>query len=88
MLVSAGTDVNMLFDHNFTEEMVALLPCVLTLSSGTISSIAGDVKSTAQGWASSMCVYPEKTIILPRSVRAVWELGNSADIVHYSYKNK
>lgn len=49
MLVSAGTDVNMLFDHNFTEETVALLPCVLTLSSGTISSIAGDVKSTAQG---------------------------------------
>lgn len=60
MLVSAGTDVNMLFDHNFTEETVTLLPCVLTLSIGTISSIAGDVKSTAQGWASSMYMYPER----------------------------
>lgn len=49
MLVSAGADVNMLFDHNFTEETVALLQCVLTLSRGTISSVAGDVKSTAQG---------------------------------------
>lgn len=49
MLVSAGADVNMLFDHNFTEEIVALLQCVLTLSRGTVCSIAGDVKSTARG---------------------------------------